>query len=182
MKMSAKHLGLIAICTLITLSASTPAWGEIVVTNIYSDLVASLQTDKSIYTTGENVLLTYEVYNPSDSPVEFTHYSGAAFFAYAFLGQEEVWYFPKAATANIWTEIFQPHETTVRHFAWDLDHEDYPPIGPGQYTLFASVHGSTAIGQGTVASTVITIVPEPATLMLLGSASLGLLLKRRRRN
>lgn len=174
----ARHLGLIAACSLVALSMTSPAWGNPLPPPPWTNgMEFSIETDKSVYSLGEQVLATYFVHNPTDQDFVWTFNTDPGLFLWVHQDTEEIWLNPMAVKLMFSAVTIPAQDTFELEWLWNLTDKDNLPVAHGLYTLTA---GPTPTSNEAI-STEITVIPEPATALLLGSAWIGFLLKRRQR-
>lgn len=133
----------------------------------------SLETDKTIYQLGETVYAIHTITNPHDFPVDVEFRQAPGFDLWVMQGDSTIWA-REAFAAVIWTRTFAPGEVFECEYTWDMTDFDGNVVLPGEYELF----GAYACGYD---STCIIIVPEPATVTLMGMAGMYLALFQNRR-
>ena len=139
-------------------------------------LESSVETDKTIYQLGETVYATHTITNPQDYSVNATFRQSPGFNLLVMQGDTDIWAVYRAFAAVIWTQTFEPGEILELNYTWDMTDNEGDTVLPDEYEIMGVTYG---IGQNV--STNITIVPEPATLILLVFGGLGILCSNRRK-
>ena len=145
-----------------------------------------MQTDKAVYDLGENIQMLYRVTNLTDETWSVTAFipvmviiveerEGESFNEIWPCEQYPLALVPFHLEPNGYADIsvIWPQIDTMG--TWEI--EDDTQVSPGIYRISGSFHSRSAV-DSTVAVD-ITIVPEPATILLLVLGGVGLLRKRR---
>ena len=168
---------------------AVPAQATLVDSNsiIQDGIEYYMQTDESIYDLGENVEMLYRVTNLGDEDVMFLFNCGPA--------DDRCDYLVDQNGERIWDNLRRPHTRAFSYFtlnalesmeftlSWDMTDLDDNQIVPGYYDI-TGVLGNLDIDYAdryVPVSVYIQVVPEPATLFLVGSGLVGVLSRNRRK-
>ncbi len=150
------------------------AKAEMIVPPGYSDLVYTIETDKIIYSLGEEVHVYHSVTNPLDVSYTFQFTQGPGFFLRVKQDGNTVWEH-QTFLLMPWDLTLLPDETVEQEYIWYMLDASGNLVDPGEYELVSTTGGSFEDS-----STTITIIPEPTTLVLL-LVGLGFTSLRKRR-
>jgi hypothetical protein len=149
-----------------------------------------IQTDKSIYELGENVNILYRVSNLTNENIILGDAAPDPLAYYDFRvtqNDNHIWRYPYLTPVLELTDFsLEPYEIKEFQTAWNMMNDNgtiWPitddfPVSPGVYNVL----GEVALWPKTdriPVSVSIDIVPEPATLLLLGTGLLGILARNR---
>ena len=137
-----------------------------------NDLEYYLLADRTTYQLGETVFVTHTITNPLDVPVDVEFRQQPGFNLWVMQGDSTIYIEYPFGLQVIWTRTFAPNEILEFDYTWDMTDNDGNTVLPGEYDLVGVIHG-----HGRNVSTNITIVPEPATVMLF---ALGAIIMHRR--
>ncbi|MHC4308422.1 MAG: PEP-CTERM sorting domain-containing protein [Planctomycetota bacterium] len=146
-----------------------------------------IQTDKSVYDLGENVEMLFRVTNLRDEEVLIGCSQSPEFNLFVRKDGESIWALIhgfKAYSPGV--ELLADESKELTH-SWDTSDDDGVVVEPGLYTVVGVMYNQTwnyYNNRGYIITEVglpITIIPEPASLVLLGIGFLSLLRCRKRR-
>lgn len=143
-----------------------------------------LQTDKSVYTLGENVLMLYRVTNIGDEDVTFETGNTPQ---YQFKVQQDetiIWFCPGFFFPSVTRFTLHPGELKEYSNYWDMiNFFTGDLVSPGNYDITGALYDlALDYRERYVPVTVpIEIVPEPATILLLSAGILGIRIRKPRR-
>ena len=169
--MKQPHLIMMAIVLIATSSLvmATPVSNTIVV----DDIEYLIQADKPVYDFGQDVEMLYRVTNLTDEDVRIVTFQSPEFNFVVTKEQEAIW-----ALVH-WFIAFSPGvplsagEFKEISYSWDMINDNGNLVGPGIYDVIGVTYTLPQIEVGVP----ISIVPEPATLLLLSLAGLKVLSK-----
>jgi hypothetical protein len=139
-----------------------------------------IQTDKSVYNLGENVLILYRVTNLTDVSVNLGTLLPDPPDNYdlrIMQGDDQIWWYPYTAiTLVIRDFILQPLETKEFQTNWNMMNDNGTPwlhgddslITPGTYDVVGKI-ALWAVDERVPVSVSVDVVPEPATFLLFGT-------------
>ena len=148
------------------------------------------QTNKSVYDLGESVEILHRVSNLRDEPLTFVFaYQQQCHFE-VWDAETRIWWWPKLFSPALSSFTLQPGEFKEFLKDWDMmnDNGTLTPtddflVSPGIYDVSGQLMGSTTDGIiPEFVSVSIQIIPEPASLLLLGTGLAALLSHRQRRH
>ena len=154
---------------------------------VVDDIEYYIQTNKSVYNLGENVEMLYRVTNISENPVDIGMVINCAWAWSHFVitddDNNEIWQYLHGPPPCGWIMLhLEPDEFREYQKTWDMmndngtyQHDDDFPVGPGSYNIMAELELDGGYERVPV-SVSIEIIPEPATVLLLGFG--GLLLRK----
>ncbi len=148
------------------------AQAEIIVPTSMNDMGYFIQADKDVYDLGETVNIFHGVTNPMDASYTFQTTQSPGFFLRVKQEGNIVWE-RQAFKQVFWGLTLLPEETYAQEHSWDMLDDSENLVEPGEYELVGMVGGYES------ASTYITIIPEPASMLILLAG--GSLIFRRRR-
>ena len=140
-----------------------------------------IQTDKAIYELGENIEMLYKVTNLGDEDVSISCSRGGAFNLWVQKDDETIWALAHSFLWYLQNIDLLAGESVEIPYSWDMIDDDSDLVGPGVYDIVGVMynepwneynHGTYTITEVEVP---ITIIPEPATVLLLGLG--GLIMK-----
>lgn len=107
-----------------------------------------LRADRTVYSTGEPVRLTFAVTNPGPAPVTFTAPSSQLYDFAVLKGGTEVWRWSAGRMfLTVLTDLtVPPGETRAFTETWDQRDRDGRPVGPGEYVVVGVIVGSEQSG------------------------------------
>ncbi len=119
-----------------------------------------IASDKAEYALGEQVHVEYWGVNNTSSVITLEFTSEPILYLHVLRDGGLIW--DSTGGWHKWNRplvVFDPGEVLESQFVWDQTDTDGNPVGPGEYEMRGRGGGG--------ASTMITIVPEPSTLVLL---------------
>ena len=142
---------------------------------IVDDIECYMQADDSIYDLGEDVEMLYRITNLREEQVTFSFTNSPEWNFWAEKDEENIW----RAVNGWWTAptafTLTSNESKEFPYVWDMrDNEDHL-ITPGVYDVIGGLDADMGVYDYTRVSVPIAVVPEPATVLLLGLG--GLLLR-----
>ena len=150
-----------------------------------------LQTDKFVYDLGEDVVMLYRVTNMTENPVDIGKVVGppAGWYHSVITDEEdkEVWHYWERFPI-LPPEILrlQPYESIEYGKIWAMMNDngtsyeiDDFPVGPGIYNIMGELN--LLYGERFPVSVSIEIIPEPATIVLLGAGFISIILGKKGR-
>ena len=184
-----KHLVFVSIAILVLTGLASEARANLVDSNsiIKDDIEYYFQTDKSVYDLGENVDMLYRVKNIGDESVMFR-------FRYHPVTDRCNFMVDKDGD-RIWDNLNRPKcpaetsftlslgESKSFNWSWDMTDLSNNQILPGIYDV-TGILGDLSLGyedKYVPVSVEIQLVPEPATICLLGTGIIGILSYRKRK-
>lgn len=141
-----------------------------------------MQTDKAVYDLGENVEMLYRVTNLGSENITFNFDDQVQ---YCFLVKDNgntIWDTPKAGFPGGSIFVLQPNNFKEYSKDWNMLNNQGSSIRPGTYYVTGSLHPVFLIQEDKYApvSVQVEIIPEPATLGLVGLGLAGLYLNRKK--
>ncbi len=127
----------------------------------------ALETDKAIYQLGETVYVSHTITNTLDVSVELEFRKEPGFDLWVMQGDSTIYIEYPFAKWVTWTRTFEPGEILEFDYTWDMTDNDGNPVLPGEYDMVGVNYGDD-----NHVITNITIVPEPATVTLMGLAGI----------
>ena len=127
----------------------------------------ALETDKAIYQLGETVYATHTITNTLDVSVDLEFRKAPGFDLWVLDYGETTWQAYTLFLTVVWTRTFEPGEILEFDYTWDMTDNDGNPVLPGEYDMVGVNYGDD-----NHVITNITIVPEPATVILMGLAGI----------
>jgi hypothetical protein len=143
---------------------------------IQDDIEYYIQTDKSIYNLGENVEMLFRVTNLTDEEVHISCNRSGVFNLLVEKNNESVWAAAHWFTWDTPTVILSAGESKGVSHIWDMIDDNGNLVDPGIYDVVGVMYNGY-----TEVAVPITVIPEPASLLLLGAGFFGLILKRRQK-
>ena len=147
-----------------------------------------VQTDRAVYNLGEEVQTLFRVTNVSGSPVDIGMVLAGDAWCDFFVTDDDntdIWQWMRVMPPSGWTMLhLEPDESREYQITWDMisdnatpfDRDDDYPVGPGLYNITGQLTLSNAyIHRRVPVSVSIEVIPEPATVLLLGLGGLALL-------
>jgi len=147
-----------------------------------------MQTDKAVYNLGEDVDMLYRVTNLGSKDVRFDFSDQVQHYFEVTSNNDTMWWRPWAGEPAASYFVLQPNRYKEYTETWNqMDEGDYTdptddiPVLPGYYEITGSLHPILLVDkdQYVPVSVNIDIIPEPATIALLGTGFLGLLAYKR---
>lgn len=183
-KMKRKIIAVVMVFSLVGVASATLVNSNSI---IEDSIEYYFQTDKSIYDLGENVEMLYRVTNLSDEDVTFVFTVGPVDDRCDFMVDKE--------RLRIWDNLTRPSSDAETFFAlgplevmnfywsWDMADFDGEQVIPGHYDITGALSDLNLdyIEKYVPVSVQIDIIPEPATLLLVGSGLAGLLTCNKRK-
>jgi len=152
-----------------------------------------LQTDKAVYDLGENVEMLYRVTNLTENPVDIGDVLIGPWCDFFVTDDDntDIWQWMRVPPPSGWEMLhLEPYESKELQITWDMisdnatpwvSDDDYP-IGPGSYRITGELKLSGAYSDRKVPVSVsIEVIPEPASMLLLGTGLLILLIHKRKK-
>ncbi len=127
-----------------------------------------MQTDKSVYTLGENVELLYRVTNVGGDAITFSFGDQVQYRFSVDKNDSFIWGVPKVGFPALSEFVLQPGEHKEYAEVWDMLDNQGITITPGLYNVTGSLNYLTVHERYVPVSVQIEIIPEPATIFLLG--------------
>ena len=152
-----------------------------------------MQTDKSVYDLGENVNILYKVTNLSENSVDIGMVLMGPWGDFFVTDDDntDIWQYVRIIPPSGWEMLhMKPYESKEYQITWDmisdngtfLDHDDDYLVDPGPYNITGELTLSSAYSyKKAPVSVSIEIIPEPCSLVLLGTGLAALLSHRHRR-
>jgi len=133
-----------------------------------------IQTDKKMYFPSETVHVTYRVSNPLETPITHEVNQSPFFGIRVVQGRETIWSSSPGAFLVHMTIGFGPGEVIEEVYSWNMVDIAGNSVPPGAYDVVG------LSGSREQVRTLITIVPEPATALVLtcGVAAFGFRIRR----
>jgi hypothetical protein len=140
-----------------------------------------IQTDKSVYSLGENVEMLFRVTNLRDDEVRIGCSQSPEFNLFVRKDGESIWALIhgfKAYSPGV--ELLADESKGLTH-SWDTSDDDGVVVEPGLYTVVGVMYNQTWNYYNNRGYTItevgvpITIIPEPCSLVLLGAGLMSLL-------
>lgn len=169
---------------LIVLALNGLAHANLVDSNsiIKDDIEYYFQTDNSIYNLGETVEMLYKVTNLGDVPVTFDFGVVQQSRFEVSDGTQTVWRWPKLVNPQLSSFTLNTGEYKEFLKNWDMINDNTGTLViPGDYNVFGVLNYPTTHDKYVPVSVDIQVIPEPATLILLGTGLMGILSFRRRK-
>ena len=132
-----------------------------------------IETDKAVYELGELVKVLHRISNLDSEARTWQISSSAGIELLVFSEDELLWRSAQLIFPAFWDFTLEPGEVYECEYTWAMTDQGGRFISPGVYQVYGRMRGGTGV------SVPITIVPEPASSLLL-CACASLLLKRRR--
>jgi len=152
-----------------------------------------MQTDKAIYNLGGNVQMLYRVTNLSDQDVSFEFTSTGQYHFEVTNNGNLIWFEPKADEPMLTGFVLEPNGYKEYTETWNMVNEngtpwqkdDDFPANPGTYDVTGSLNPWTLRAgyedKYVPVSVPIEIIPEPSSLLLMGTGLAGLLAYNRKK-
>jgi hypothetical protein len=139
------------------------------------------QTDKFIYTLGENVEMLYRVTNLGENDVTFHFIDQVQYKFMVEQNENLIWYTPKAGFPAESSFVLQPSEYKEYTKAWNMHDNQGVIVTPGIYDVTGSLHPVLLVEQDRYVpvSVSIDIIPEPASSLLFGTGLIVVLARNR---
>jgi hypothetical protein len=143
-----------------------------------------MQTNKSIYDLGENVEMLYRVTNLSDQSVTYYFGQYPVWNFWVEKDKEQIW-----IAFDAWSSVFTSFTVAPGESHW-FPEVDLPliwnmmgssgnPVGIGNYDVIGGLFDPAGYYDYTKVSVPIKIIPEPATIVLLGFGFTQILRRKR---
>ncbi len=144
---------------------------------VVDDIEYYIQTDKLVYNLGENVEILYKVTNLRDVSVTFDFPRDPVYQFEVEQGVEQIWNVPKLVYFIETSITLLPGEYKVFPLSppliWNMRDNEDNLVDVGNYNVIGRLYGYDF----TEVSVPINIVPEPATIIVLGLGILGMRIK-----
>jgi len=161
--MKTKIMGVITVALLLSFGGAT----EATIVDI------SAATNKPVYELGEEVVVFVIAYNPNPEPL--TLFFGSTLQASYLMDGVFDWTEKKRFEAVLTKRIIEPDHS----YTWNLIHDSFEtsiyPLGVDTHILVGYV-----VGYGESAPVEFEVVPEPATMLLVGMGMILVRIKARR--
>jgi len=132
-----------------------------------------VETDKAIYQLGETVEMWYRITNLSTQNVTFTLPQSPAWSFWVMKDSGQIWRGPGTVSDGETHFTLEPSQYRLcpewgLPYAWNLHDTSGNPVGIGNYDIIGGLYDSWGTYDYTKVSVPVEIVPEPATIALLG--------------
>ena len=183
----------ITVAAVAVLVGATEGWASLVPVNsnsiVQNEIEYYMQTDKTVYDLGQDVEMLYRVTNLTDEAVIIGTVVAdyRAYYDFRVMqGDNRIWEYPYLSIVLAFGGYqLNPLESKEFQTTWNMTNDngapgpidDDFPIGPGLYNIIGELdllHG----GERVPVSVAIEVIPEPASILLLGLGGLFLLRQR----
>jgi hypothetical protein len=132
-------------------------------------LEISVDTDKTVYQSGEDVVITITAFNPTTEPITLT--SGFYFTTYIIDGVYN-WAEGKSGPDVIIELTIGAGEAVTWDHVYGVYERDEYLLGIGVHTVVGEVRAFELQGQSRSNAVEFEVIPEPASMLLLGCGAI----------
>ena len=178
---------IVVLMVMVLAGISSLAEGDVINSNstIVDDIEYYVQTDKEIYNLGEDVEMLYRVTNLSEKEVSFGFPQYDVYNFWVDKDGDNIW---RAVNSWLWvaTEFTLSHNeskefpTSIPYQIWDMRNSEGNLVNLGQYDIIGGLFSTSGGYEYTEVSAPITIVPEPATILIFGTGIIGIRASKRK--
>ena len=144
-----------------------------------------IQTDKFVYDLGENVEMLYRVTNLRDEEVTVHFLDQVQYYFTVKDNGNLIWDAPKVGLPALSSFVLPPSGYIEYTETWDMLDNQGVLITPGNYEVTGSLHPVLLFQEDedkyVPVSVSIGVIPEPATMVLLGVGMIGIILNKKER-
>ena len=181
-----RRMKITVMVTAVLFAMSSPANAEIVSnSNIVDDIEYYMQTDDSVYNLGEDIEMLFRVTNLREEDVTISCSRLPEFDFWVLQNEQIVW------SLIDWFQWYSPSVEILSGqsedliYTWDMIGNDENPVDIGTYNVVGLMYnepwndfyyGNYVPSEVAVE---ITIVPEPATILLFATGAIAIRMRRR---
>lgn len=149
---------------------------------IKDDIEYYFETDNSVYNLGETVEMLYRVTNLRDESITFEFGVLQQSRFQVWDADTRIWRWPKLVNPSVSSFTLKTGEFKEFFKDWDMINDNTGTLViPGDYNVLGALHYPTTHYKYVPVSVDIQVIPEPATIFLLGTGLIGILSYKKRR-